>query len=125
VSSANCCATPRSSDIIPSVMMKGARRRRVTSAPLTTPINMPTAIPPTTASAGDTPPVTIGRPVTGSGTLCGMRTLMLTQTTATAEPTERSIPPAMMISVMPSAAMPTTAVWRRMSSKLSTVKNVR
>ncbi len=43
---------------------------------------------------------------------------MATVTRAMIDPTERSIPPEMMISVMPRAAEPTIAVWRAMVSRL-------
>jgi hypothetical protein len=38
-------------------------------------------------------------------------------------PTDRSMPPEMMINVIPSAAVPTTAVWRSISSMLPGVAN--
>ena len=39
------------------------------------------------------------------------------------EPTDRSMPPATITIVMPSAAMPTMAVWRAISSRLTGLKN--
>ena len=39
------------------------------------------------------------------------------------EPTERSMPPATMTIVMPTAAMLTIAVWRAISSRLAGAKN--
>ena len=48
---------------------------------------------------------------------------MHTVTSATVEPTERSIPPAIMIIVMPRAAMPTITVWTAIVRQLSRVRN--
>jgi hypothetical protein len=42
---------------------------------------------------------------------------------ATTEPTDRSMPPEMMITVMPSAAAATIAVWRATSSRFAGRKN--
>ena len=47
-----------------------------------------------------------------------------TVTSATVEPADRSIPPAIMISVIPRAAMPTITVWTAIVRQLSTVRNV-
>ncbi len=49
---------------------------------------------------------------------------MHTVTSATVEPTERSIPPAIMMIVMPRAAVPTITVWTAIVRQLSTVRNV-
>jgi hypothetical protein len=121
---ASPCAVPRKADIIPSVMMNGASFRRVMSVPLIRPQSVPTPIPASAASAGGRPRVIVVSPVSGLGTWCGISRAMLTTTTAIADPTDKSIPPAMMINVIPSAAVPTTAVWRRISSKFPTVQNL-
>ncbi len=42
---------------------------------------------------------------------------------ATIEPTDRSIPPATITIVMPSAATQTMAVWRAISSRFAAAKN--
>ena len=49
---------------------------------------------------------------------------MATVLSATIEPTERSIPPAIMTSVIPIAAMPTIVVWRAMVSTVSKLQSL-
>ena len=48
---------------------------------------------------------------------------MHTVTRATIEPTERSIPPAIMMIVMPSAAVPTMTVWTAIVRQLYRLRN--
>ncbi len=52
-----------------------------------------------------------------------MKTAMHTVTSATVEPTERSIPPAIMMIVMPRAAVATMTVCTAIVRQLSAVKN--
>ena len=76
--------------------MNGATRPTVTNVPFNTPPNMPirmaTRIAATTA--GSPPPRALSA------------RMAMPPASATSEPTERSMPPAMMISVMPNAMMP-------------------
>ena len=50
------------------------------------------------------------------------QTAMTTVHIAMLDPTDRSIPPEMMMTVAPSAAVPTTAVFSRMICRLSSVR---
>ena len=90
--------------------MKGVTLRRVTRKPVKRPHKAPVAIPRKAAAKGDTPEA-IKRAIT-------------TVHKAIVEPTERSIPPEMMIKVIPSAAIPTTALWSSIISKLFSVRKV-
>ena len=105
-----CCpashfATPRAMPNIPSVAMNGTTRRRVMTTPLTTPTSAPTRMPATTAK------------MTGSPAL--MPSAVTTPVSAIVEPTERSIPPLMMMSVMPIAPMATITVCASTMRKLN------
>ncbi len=96
VSFARPFASPRSAPHIPSVTMNGVRSSRVMSSPMRAPHAEPAATPPSAATSG--------------GTFCFKSSAIATVQSAMFEPMERSMPPEMMISVMPSAAVPTTAV---------------
>ncbi len=67
--------------------------------PLSTPMALPTNMPASAASSGGQP----SRNVTAVTTLVSAMT----------EPTDRSMPPLMMMRVMPSAPMATMTVWAR------------
>ena len=84
--------------------MKGVMRRPAMAAPLTRPMAPPVA---TTASSTATGP----QP-------CWISRAPTTLVRATAEPTDRSMPPLTMIIVMPSAPMATITVWVKMILKL-------
>ncbi|MCY1439631.1 hypothetical protein D9M71_558740 [compost metagenome] len=82
-------------DIIASVAMNDGRPARTTSKAVVDPHAAPTAIAPSMAAH-------IGRPRTCSSQLM---TMIATASTA---PTDRSMPPMRITSVMPSAMMPST-----------------
>jgi hypothetical protein len=89
---------------MPSVTMNGTMRSRVTSAPIASPTTAPTATPPRPATSGPTRARSSSHATT-------------TVASAMVDPTDRSIPPATITRVMPSAAMPTMVdcramVWR-------------
>ena len=73
----------------------------------------PAAAPPAgrASSPGATP--------AGCGSTFFTKSAMQTVTSATVEPTERSIPPAIMMIVMPRAAVPTITVWTAIVRQLS------
>ncbi len=87
--------------------MNGVTPRPVMSAPLASPQRPPTATPQPRAAG-------IGRPASL------MSVARTTVTSATAEPTDRSIPPAIITAVIPSAAIPTmtacTAIIRQVNA---------
>ena len=85
--------------------MNGATFSRVMSVPLVSPVRAPANIAMTIAAAGPPPAPPL---LSTSATT--------TDVIATIEPTERSMPPRMMTSVMPSAAVPTMAVCLAMVS---------
>jgi len=89
-------ATPRATPNIPKVAINGTTRSRVIARPFTKPTAPPTMIPAPRATLVDHPAL-IPRAV-------------ITPVSAMAEPTERSIPPLIMIIVMPMAPMPTITV---------------
>ena len=72
---------------------------RVTSRPLTRPISPPTTTPPTTPRAVGKPSLVTSR-------------AQSTPVTALEEPTERSMPPAMIRKVMPTATISSRATCR-------------
>ena len=89
-------------------MMNGTTRKPEIKAPLIAPQSPPSRIPASIAAGS-----TICQSRTAAGTLgCSRftRTAMPTVTSATVEPTERSIPPEIMMIVMPRAAVPTITV---------------
>src|SRR5579884_589492 len=75
--------------IVPSVTMKGLMRSRVTIAPFASPATVPARMPTTMA--------------TQIGWCCSIRMVPSSPASARIEPTDRSMPPAMMMTVMPSA----------------------
>ena len=81
---------------MPSVTMKGVTLRRVTRKPVSNPHSEPVTTPNRAAVRGENPAVS-------------MRAITTVQR-AMVEPTDRSIPPEMMTIVIPSAAIPTTAL---------------
>ena len=87
-------------DKVPSVAMKGGTFPAVTMSPLRMPPSVPTASETSIAAM---------TAVTGSEIL-PMTITAETPDSASSEPTERSIPPAMMTRVMPSAAIPVHAI---------------
>ena len=86
-SSASPFAAPRTSSIVPSVMMNGTTRRPVTSTPLIRPHAAPAAMAPAAATSGHEP----SRSSSASTTVLS----------AITDPTDRSIPPATITIVMP------------------------
>ena len=89
-------AAPRAMPSIPSVAMKGTTRRRVIARPLMRPTTPPTAIPASRAAAGAQEDESA-----------------IAETTperATTDPTERSIPPLTMMTVIPIAPKATMTV---------------
>ena len=95
-SSASPLAPPRTSSMVPSVMMNGTTRRPVMSTPFISPHTAPAAIAPAAATSGHEP----------SRRNCAVTTVLSAMT----DPTDRSIPPATITIVMPSAATHTIAV---------------
>src|SRR2546426_506641 len=89
-------AAPRAIPSIPRVAMKGTTRREVIANPLTKPTRPPTTIPPSSATLG--------------GQECLSARAVTTLVKAMFDPTERSIPPLMMIRVMPIAPSATIMV---------------
>ena len=89
-------AAPRAIPSIPRVAMKGTTRSEVIASPLTKPTRPPTIIPPSSATLG--------------GQECLSARAVTTLVKAMFDPTERSIPPLMMIRVMPIAPSATIMV---------------
>ena len=90
--------------------------------PLIAPQNPPIAIPSKRAS-GKTSFISRSESDRAGSTFF-TKMAMQTVTSATVEPTERSIPPAIMMIVMPRAAMPTITVCTAIVRQLSTVRKV-
>ena len=82
---------------MPRVTMKGTTRKRVINSPLSNPNRAQTNTAVTAAARGPNPVLFNNQAIT-------------TVPRATTEPTERSIPPEMITSVMPRAAIPTMVV---------------
>src|SRR6185312_12822761 len=91
--------------------MKGTTRRRVISRPLSAPQPRPAARPASAARAG-------GAPARSAAAMTTVASAMMA-------PTDRSMPPATMTMVAPSAAIATMVVWRRIVSRLSGSAKVR
>jgi hypothetical protein len=89
-------AAPRATPSMPSVAMKGTTRRRVIAVALSRPTRAPSSTAPSTASDGARP----SRSARAHST----------PVSAIVEPTERSMPPATITSVMPIAPMATITV---------------
>ena len=89
-------ATPRATPSMPSVAMNGTTRRRVTTSPFTRPTRPPSGTAASTAIEGARPPRS--------------SSAQRTPVRAIAEPTERSIPPPTITSVMPRAPIATITV---------------
>ena len=89
--------------------MNGTTRSPVISTPFISPHSAPAAIAPAAATSGHDP----------SRSSCAVTTVLSAMT----DPTDKSIPPATITIVMPSAATHTIAVWRAMSSRLAGLKN--
>jgi hypothetical protein len=102
-SRASPLARPRSTLMLPSVMMKGVTRSRVMSSPVSSPPRAETPMPASAADQGSAP----------------WRKSHATTTvvSATPEPTDRSIPPWIITTVMPTAVIATTTVWRAMVTR--------
>jgi len=96
-SSAMYMAKPRTMLNIPSVAMKGTIRRRVMMRPLMSPQAPPATMPRRKQKMGFQP---ASRP-----------SAVATVARAMTDPTLRSIPPEMMMSVMPMAPRATITVW--------------
>jgi hypothetical protein len=95
---------------VPSVTMKGGSRSEVTSAPLANPKAIVTRRPSRTASSGWSPDSTASLVMT-----------MLPR--AITAPLERSIPAVRMISVWPTARVPTTMTCCTISEKFRPLRN--
>src|SRR5262245_2661136 len=94
--------------IVPSVTTNGTIR----SAPIAAPFTRPSA-----------PPVAIAaRMAANAGAPCDSDAAHTTLVSATAEPTDKSMPPLTMIIVMPSAPTAITAVWLPINTTLRHVK---
>ena len=60
----------------------------------------------------------------GHGSVVNVSTMAATTPAiATVDPDERSMPPLMMMNIMPEASMPVMAIWRRRLEKLRAVRN--
>src|SRR4030095_9987795 len=97
-------AVPRPTPSMPSVAMNGTTFKRVITNPLTVPTNPPTRIPATSATDGDSPDL--------------IPSAVTTPVSAMVEPTARSIPPLIMIIVIPVAPMATMTVCERTMRRL-------
>jgi len=104
-------AAPRANVIIPSVMMNGASFSRVTRKPFVAPARHPSATPPARATAG-TQTASIPPRVAPASAGDNSRTIQADPTAVRAMmlPADRSMPPEMMISVMPMAPIATVTV---------------
>ena len=91
--------------------MNGTTRSPVMRTPFIRPHTAPAAIAPAAATSGHDPP----------RSSCAVTTVLSAMT----DPTDRSIPPATITIVMPSAATHTMAVWRAMSSRLAGAEKLR
>jgi hypothetical protein len=96
--------------IAPRVTIKGRILRLATSRPVAVPSAAVARTASAAAAAGPDPDLRIE----------ATRTVV----SATIEPTERSMPPAIMTSVMPEAAMPTTTVCRAIVTRFCVLPNV-
>jgi hypothetical protein len=103
-------AVPRRTVIAARVTTNGVMRRSVTPAPTTAPQAAATAMPARAEVPGPDPFRSIQA--------------MTTVTSETRDPTDRSMPPATITTVIPTVAMPTTTVCRAMVTRLSAVANV-
>ncbi len=102
-------------------MMNGTTRRPEIKAPLTAPHSPPNPTPSSMAIGMET---FHARSVSGrTGSTFFMKSAMQTVTSATVEPTDRSIPPAIMMRVMPRAAVPTITVWTAIVRPFSADRN--
>src|SRR5512137_2435972 len=90
-------AAPRAMPIMPMVTMNGTSRSRVTRPPLAIPTTPPVRTPRRTATSGAAPALTAYA--------------AMTLDRAMLEAAERSMPPLMMINVMPSAPRATMTDW--------------
>ena len=98
-------AMPRAMPSIPSVAMNGTTRRPVISRPLPRPTSPPATRAAAVATTGDHP--------------AASPSAATTPVRAIAAPTERSIPPLIMISVMPIAPRATITVCDRTIRRLN------
>ena len=76
------------------------------------------AIAPPLSRPTKAPVATMAATATAAGWPCWISWAPTTLASAMTEPTERSMPPLTMISVIPKAPMPTMTVWVRMILKL-------
>ncbi len=104
--------------MVPSVTMKASIFPRVETRPLTRPAAMPRSSP--TAM----PRRMVVQPVPVVGTSRFMMMIIDPAIQAAIEPTERSMPPAMMTSVAPTAMIPINAVRVKTLVRLATERNV-
>src|SRR6266481_7652615 len=107
---------PRKALMVPRVTMKGGNLSRVMRVPLRKPEAVPAIMPMSVPSHipgvdSESPP------------LLSMVHAPAMPATASIEPTERSMPPEMMIAVIPTPIMALTLERRRTFEKLSTVRN--
>ena len=105
-------APPRRMLIIASVAMNGGSFATVTRNPLTMPHSAPVAMPRKTDGTSGTP------------ALCESQPSIIIEKAST-EPTERSMPPMRITSVIPMATIPPTVTWSRMFSQLRTWRKYR
>ena len=101
-------AAPRITDNVPSVVMNGLMRARATSRPLIRPAPAPVINAAAMPSRGQPVRVAVIAPSTAARPIV--------------EPTERSMPPAMMTSASPSATIPTTEISRATLNRLRAVR---
>nr|WP_234711081.1 hypothetical protein [Nostoc punctiforme] len=101
-------ASPRAALAVNKVTTNGWSRARDTRRPLTTPSNVVLAMPPTIAAKLP----------------CRASIAATTPPRATREPTDRSIPPLRITTVMPSATIASILFCRMMFIRLRGVRNV-
>src|SRR3569623_2373137 len=99
-------AKPRAVTMTPSVAMKGGIDVHAINVPFTRPATAPTASPAATGTRTDR---SVSDAYTGDGASEDWARLAATiAVSATTEPEDRSLPPAMMTCVAPTAMMPMT-----------------
>lgn len=102
-------ARPRATASIPRVTTKDGSPPKALMTPFTEPTRAPARRANTTESAGLRPMVTMNCPVS-------------TLTSATTDPTERSMPPIRMTKVIPTLMMRPSPIWRPTTVRLPAVK---
>ena len=112
----------RSPTSVASVAMKGGRRTDVISQAWRVPTRKPTRRLAAAATATTAGPTGLN-PIIWAGASASMVVAQTVPDSAIIDPAERSIPPLMITTVAPSAKMPSSAVLRSTSRRLSSGRN--